>query len=297
MRQGTKGFTLLEISIVLVVLAVLAGGVLVGQTLIKSAEIRALVKQPSEMDAAINVFEQKYNCLPGDCKEADELGFENTDLENTGVAMHRHGGDGDGRIAIQGKSNDNLVDTWESMNVAYQLGKAGLIKVGREERLWPHDVIFVKGNAVSTRGYPGVWSPLYMFYDESTVQPAFEHDGHYYISVEEERGAFDSASPVLSPADSYAFDQKLDDGLPRSGLVLAVGARLGGRKIPATVTMRDNNDLYYLPAFLGADGQDLGPAGAKSDFCITNDTIQQYNIANESRREYSLCALIVSANF
>ena len=46
-RSITKkqGFTLIELSIVLVIIGLIVGGVLVGQDLIKGAEIRATVAQ------------------------------------------------------------------------------------------------------------------------------------------------------------------------------------------------------------------------------------------------------------
>ena len=129
-KQQTKGFTLIEISLVIVAMALIIAGVLVGQTLIKSAGIRALVKQPSEMEAAINVFQEKYNCLPGDCKEAEEFGLVNVDFNGSGAHDPNSGGggNGDGKIASHSFGSQS---SYESMNAAYQLGKAGLIKVGR----------------------------------------------------------------------------------------------------------------------------------------------------------------------
>ena len=66
-KQGkNKGFTLIELSIVLVIIGLIVGGVLVGQDLIKAAEIRATVSQVEGYNSAVNTFRLKYNGLPGD---------------------------------------------------------------------------------------------------------------------------------------------------------------------------------------------------------------------------------------
>jgi prepilin-type N-terminal cleavage/methylation domain-containing protein len=61
-----KGFTLVELSIVLVIIGLLIGGILVGQSLIESAKIKAVIKQISQYDIAMSTFITKYNQLPGD---------------------------------------------------------------------------------------------------------------------------------------------------------------------------------------------------------------------------------------
>ncbi len=65
-KQGQQGFTLIELSIVLVIIGLIVGGVLVGQDLIKAAQIRAMVSQIEKYDAAVNTFRSKYNGMPGD---------------------------------------------------------------------------------------------------------------------------------------------------------------------------------------------------------------------------------------
>ena len=62
-----KGFTLIELSIVLVIIGLIIGGVLVGQDLIQAGKIRAQVKQLQDFELAYNTFELKYGCMPGDC--------------------------------------------------------------------------------------------------------------------------------------------------------------------------------------------------------------------------------------
>jgi len=61
-----QAFTLLELSIVLVVIGLLIGGVLVGQSLIDGAKINSQVKQLQQIDIAISNFSVKYKSIPGD---------------------------------------------------------------------------------------------------------------------------------------------------------------------------------------------------------------------------------------
>jgi prepilin-type N-terminal cleavage/methylation domain-containing protein len=62
------GFTLVEIAIVLVIIGVLLGGVLKGQELIKSAQVRNLIDQSSSIQAAYYGFVDRYHQIPGDMR-------------------------------------------------------------------------------------------------------------------------------------------------------------------------------------------------------------------------------------
>jgi prepilin-type N-terminal cleavage/methylation domain-containing protein len=57
-----SGFALIELSIVLVIV----GGVLVGQDLIRAAEVQAQIIQIEQFNTATNTFYGKYDALPGD---------------------------------------------------------------------------------------------------------------------------------------------------------------------------------------------------------------------------------------
>ena len=76
-----SAFTLLELSIVLVIIGLIVGGVMVGRDLIEASKIRAQVTQFSDIETQINTFNVKYNCLPGDCPNA-------TDLLGTGTVTY-----------------------------------------------------------------------------------------------------------------------------------------------------------------------------------------------------------------
>ena len=65
-KQQQAGFTLVEIAIVLVIIGLLIGGVLKGQSMIQNAKIKRVVRQADELRAAVMTFYDKYGVFPGD---------------------------------------------------------------------------------------------------------------------------------------------------------------------------------------------------------------------------------------
>ncbi len=61
-----KGFTLIEIAIVLVIIGLLLGGVLKGQELINTARVRAMNNTVDGITAAWFSFQDRYRSFPGD---------------------------------------------------------------------------------------------------------------------------------------------------------------------------------------------------------------------------------------
>lgn len=66
MTRNQKGFTLVEIAIVLVIIGLLIGGVLKGQSMIQNAKVKRVVKSADEVRAAFYTFYDKYGVYPGD---------------------------------------------------------------------------------------------------------------------------------------------------------------------------------------------------------------------------------------
>jgi prepilin-type N-terminal cleavage/methylation domain-containing protein len=62
----TAGFTLIELAVVLVIIGFIVGGVLVGQDLIRAAQVRAQITQIEQFNTAANTFRSKCGYLPGD---------------------------------------------------------------------------------------------------------------------------------------------------------------------------------------------------------------------------------------
>lgn len=75
-RVHNKGFTLLELAIVLVIVGLTAGGILLGKDMIRAAEVRSTAQQVDMIDNGIVAFQLKFGCLPGDCTNATSFGFQ-----------------------------------------------------------------------------------------------------------------------------------------------------------------------------------------------------------------------------
>lgn len=69
MKQYTKkklrGFSLIEIAIVLVVIGLLMGMVFKGKSILDAATLKADISKISKISTALNVYYSKYNTLPG----------------------------------------------------------------------------------------------------------------------------------------------------------------------------------------------------------------------------------------
>jgi prepilin-type N-terminal cleavage/methylation domain-containing protein len=87
MGKLSKGFTLIEIAIVLVIIGLLLGGVLKGQELITGARVRNLISQQDGIKAAFFGFQDRFRALPGDYASAS------TNINNVS-----QNGNGNGRI-------------------------------------------------------------------------------------------------------------------------------------------------------------------------------------------------------
>lgn len=70
MKSNQKGFTLVEIAIVLVIIGLLLGGILKGQEMIIQAKIKNAITDYSGVSAAYFGYQDRYRFTPGDDTQA-----------------------------------------------------------------------------------------------------------------------------------------------------------------------------------------------------------------------------------
>lgn len=110
---STKGFTLVELAIALMVIGLLIGGVLKGQELIENARVTQTIRDIKGYDAAALIFNNTYGALPGDIKKPQRI-------PGCTEAVCNIPGNGNGRIGDDGSG-------YEVSNFFPHLGKAGMI--------------------------------------------------------------------------------------------------------------------------------------------------------------------------
>lgn len=88
-----QGFTLVELSIVLVIIGLVVGGVMVAQGLLTASKVKAQISQLEEIKAAYVAFQLKYGCTAGDCANATNLfGSSVVDGNGDGIVENNDSG-------------------------------------------------------------------------------------------------------------------------------------------------------------------------------------------------------------
>ena len=222
-RRGKESaFSLVELSIVLVILGLLTGGILGGQSLIRAAELRAVTTEYNRYVAAVNTFKDKYFAIPGDMSNATQFwGRLNTDttcVTNSSSAVSATGtcdGDGNGLMfdaSGAGKSGERF-QFWR------QLALAGLIEGSYTGLAGPASWFSVTGtNEPKSRLSNAGWFDWYGSVVAAGVADHTVYAGDYgnllLIGLN-----------VLKPEEAWNIDTKMDDGKPGTG---KIWAREGG---------------------------------------------------------------------
>jgi prepilin-type N-terminal cleavage/methylation domain-containing protein len=118
--RAQRGFTLVEIAIVLVIVGLLLGAVLKGQELIFNTKIKSTYNLSKETAAALYAYQDRYRMSPGDDNNA-------TGRFPTAVPAVVNG-NGDGLIAWGGFCNQpGMGNAGESCNALHHMRVAGFI--------------------------------------------------------------------------------------------------------------------------------------------------------------------------
>jgi len=125
LSKRQSAFTLVELSIVLVILGLLVGGVLTGQSLIRAAELRTVTTQYNNYVPAVQTFRSKYFALPGDMPNATSF----WGAAAVGAACQTTAGSG--TQTCDGDANgliNTATNSLEYFRAWQQLASAGLIE-------------------------------------------------------------------------------------------------------------------------------------------------------------------------
>lgn len=231
-----NAFSLVELSIVLVILGLLVGGILAGQSLIRASEIRAITTVSEQYKSALYAFRDKYFALPGDMANAtkfwDVLGGDGAN--DTCQLM-----EATGRPTCNGDGN-NLVDTSSLTTFNYaerfrfwqHLANAGLVEgtyTGRSDSSTAGSFVLNPGKNVPRLKDGGSYDPYSVsILSNLGTAGGFDFAGSmkYGTLLLAYRGP--NAGKPLTPAEIWSIDTKLDDGRPAYGIILGPQASWTG---------------------------------------------------------------------
>jgi prepilin-type N-terminal cleavage/methylation domain-containing protein len=231
--QNEKGFTLVELAIVLVIVGLLIGGILKGQELIANAQVTATMNQLTGFDAATSTFRDKYNSFPGDMANATNR------LPN--CAAPCAAGNGNGQLG-QGPS---AVPANEAVQYFLHLRADGLITGFTGDG----NVLF--GEQLPTASIGGGFFAGYANAGAIAAAPGANSRRGHYIAVAADPGTAltnaQAGNGAFTAAQGGRVDIKLDDGNPQTGAVVAGDgcvATIGG-----VVSYDSGNETVECPVF------------------------------------------------
>ncbi len=192
--RDTSGFSILEMTIVLVIVGMLIGLALKGQDLLASVQLKDAQQDLRAFETAFATFRERYQALPGDFASAS-----------------RRLPARDGIPIVNGNGNGRIETPAEQVQFWQHLALSGVVKKIRIEQNARARIGETLPAARIGGGYTVVEEKVY----------ASRRLWIRLAATAEPR--LDDASGVLTPAAAYQVDNELDDGNPKTGKIVAQG--------------------------------------------------------------------------
>jgi prepilin-type N-terminal cleavage/methylation domain-containing protein len=243
--RNLSGITLLELSIVLAVIGLLASGVNLASDLIKSGKVAKDIATIKAYSNAVADFQDKYNSLPGDFSQAVAVLGASENGNGNGIIAESNSGIGSFPLW-----EDNTIGTNEIPLVFQQLSLAGLIS-GSFDGSKSSVGVVLGTNFPEIRPNRG-----FMIYSDV--------NGKLNIYIGITSGDAGSAGNIsyqftYTPLEAYNIDRKMDDGLATNGFVTAQGSG------PGTSIFLPGGGIAYIASDPFSGGSNSG--------CVDNNVV------------------------
>jgi len=203
----SKGFTLVELSIVIVIIGLIVAGIVGGQSLVNQAKLRNVINDINKYNVAINAFILEYNASPGDILNATSYwpGLTNN-------------GNGNGDINCTDTNPEEIALAWQHLSLANLISgnfsgdvpgcsSGTTYNLGLDSPEGPlpksHYRIFDKRDTFSMKGI----SNYIGFFGYRTNSTTNNTDG------------------ILTGKQAFSIDSKIDDGVAFSGRIFGLKER------------------------------------------------------------------------
>ena len=282
-NRQTTGFSLVELSISIIIIGLLIGGISSGSTLIKQAEIRSIISDLRNYQTNYTTFKATYDAIPGDFNRADTY-WSGTSCHATVAAACN--GDGDGVIRWRDVATSAAGVGDEAGRALKHLALAGImpVSIAQLTATYAGGLNLVSGSLVPPQGKSDTSACFYYAYN--TVGAATTTDA----VGENAAGTVFLASPwagsntnalfyggmiqtankscakaSLSVLQALSIDQKLDDGAYNG--TAAVGNSTG------TFRAVEAMDPSAATCLTGGN-YNVGGTGANTKVCFVGLAVQ-----------------------
>lgn len=227
--ERKRGFTLIELSIVLVIIALLVGGIMVGRSLIRSSELQGVMQEYAKYTQAVRMFRDKYMQLPGDFTGATALWGASSGScpQDANIGTETCNGDGDGRIGVWATQNSwyEPYRAWQHMGNAQMIdgGFSGIMSGGTWYR-------YTMGTDIPRSKLAGAgWKFLTattrdIANGEAAQIPYTTGDTPPNLTLRLGGAYFENSermSGIVTPIEAQEIDSKMDDGYSTLGTIVS----------------------------------------------------------------------------
>ena len=230
-----RGFTLVEMSIVLVIISMIVAGIVGGSYLLGQYQLKVIISEANYYNTAMNGFNYQYGQLPGDFNAASTV------WPTCYTTPSNCNGNNNGMI--DGATANQYAD--ENLHAWQHLYLAGFIeqKMSGYHNIAGRNTI---GTNVPASKISGAGWVIERFVPQDTVLYNVLIIGKGTTSV--------NNSPFLTPMQSQTIDKKIDDGRPMTGRVRgawsdAIGLNYVGYAVNTGCAISATNIYNNLTAY------------------------------------------------
>jgi len=222
-NNRARGFTLIEMSIVLIIIGLIVGGILKGQELIESSRQKNLQSQVDTIRSAFNTFQDRFKAVPGDYSQAaNNIGNNAADGNGNGLINPYATGD----VLAELIAEDGFAATAagvENKEFFNHLTAAGMIGGTSTVPAATVPTNFSTGGVISpvpSSAYPqSGLTAIYGTHPGLTTNGTSITGIWLRLQTYVTGAAVTNANAVIAPQRAFQFDTKFDETTPSGGRV------------------------------------------------------------------------------